>query len=268
MPGPATSRGTTARSGGCTGSPVGRSSWAERRRRERARCRLRTSSANSSLTGPSNVTLANWGVAPTSVPAKSGNALDSLRERLMVQNQYANRGGAESLWITHTVANPGNAGLTSPRWYQFNVTGDAIWRGLLHVSHVVEIFVPLPQPGGPPEVVDRDRVHPRLGRPHRQVAIEGMQTPDVGQDHDPGRSVIGCHRLERRELRAVGRAQHEVARTCEVGCSRDRWQRRPGVWFVTHPASQYCRRTRTDRRRFGIEPRNRTDGDALGRTQG
>ena len=82
--------------------------------------------ANSSLTGPSNVTLANWGVAPTSVPAKSGNALDSLRERLMVQNQYTNLNGAESLWITHTVANPGNAGLTSPRWYQFNVTGNTV----------------------------------------------------------------------------------------------------------------------------------------------
>jgi hypothetical protein len=80
------------------------------------------STANSTLTGPSNVTLASWGTAPTSVPAKNGNALDTLRERLMVQNQYTNRGG-ESLWLTHTVANPGNASLTSPRWYQINVTG-------------------------------------------------------------------------------------------------------------------------------------------------
>ena len=78
--------------------------------------------ANSTLTGPSNVTLASWGVAPTSVPAKNGNALDTLYERLMVQSQYTNRTGAESLWLTHTVANPSNSSLASPRWYQINVT--------------------------------------------------------------------------------------------------------------------------------------------------
>src|SRR5262249_23964653 len=79
--------------------------------------------ANSTLTGPSSVTLANWGTAPASVAVKSGNALDTLRERLMVQNQYTNLAGSESLWLTHTVANPSNAALTSPRWYQMSVTG-------------------------------------------------------------------------------------------------------------------------------------------------
>jgi carboxypeptidase family protein len=79
--------------------------------------------ANSTLTGPSAVTLASWGVAGTSVPAKNGNALDTLRERLMVQSQYTNFGGNESIWLTHTVANPNNSGLTSPRWYQINVSG-------------------------------------------------------------------------------------------------------------------------------------------------
>jgi hypothetical protein len=83
-------------------------------------------SANSTLTGPFNVTLASWGVAPTSVPAKNGNALDSLRERLMVQNQYTNRSGVESLWLAHSVANPLNTALTSPRWYQLNVTGGTV----------------------------------------------------------------------------------------------------------------------------------------------
>jgi Carboxypeptidase regulatory-like domain/Bacterial Ig domain len=82
--------------------------------------------ANSTLTGPSNVTLATWGVAGTSVPAKNGNALDTLRERLMVQSQYTNQGGTESVWLAHTVANPGNAALTSPRWYQINVTGGTV----------------------------------------------------------------------------------------------------------------------------------------------
>jgi len=82
--------------------------------------------ANSTLTGPSNVPLATWGVAGTSVPAKNGNALDTLRERLMVQSQYTNLGGGESLWLTHTVANPNNAALTSPRWYQLDVTGGTV----------------------------------------------------------------------------------------------------------------------------------------------
>ena len=79
--------------------------------------------ANSTLTGPSNVTLATWGVAPSTVPAKNGNALDTLQERLMVQSQYTNRAGVESLWLTHTVANPSNSAMTSPRWYQVDVTG-------------------------------------------------------------------------------------------------------------------------------------------------
>jgi hypothetical protein len=82
--------------------------------------------ANSTLTGPSNVTLASWGVAPTSVPAKNGTALDTLRERLMVQSQYINQSGTESLYLTHTVANPSDPTLTSPRWYQINVTGGTV----------------------------------------------------------------------------------------------------------------------------------------------
>jgi carboxypeptidase family protein len=85
-----------------------------------------TNTANSTLTGPSNVTLATWGVGPATIPAKNGNALDTLRERLMVQSQYTNLAGVESLWLTHTVANPGNAALTSPRWYQLNVTGGTV----------------------------------------------------------------------------------------------------------------------------------------------
>jgi hypothetical protein len=85
-----------------------------------------SNTASSTLTGPSNVSLATWGVAGNSVPVRSGNALDTMHERLMVQSQYANRGGVESLWLTHTVANPGNAALASPRWYQLNVTGGTV----------------------------------------------------------------------------------------------------------------------------------------------
>ncbi len=49
--------------------------------------------------------------------------MDTLNERLMMQAQYANIGGVESLWLTHTVANAGATSLAAPRWYQINVTG-------------------------------------------------------------------------------------------------------------------------------------------------
>jgi len=94
-----------------------------------------TNTANSTVTGPSNVTLASWTAAPIAAPAKSGNGLDTLYERLMVQNQYTNLSGTESLWLTHTVANPGNTSLTAPRWYQLNVTnGTVITTGPLQQS--------------------------------------------------------------------------------------------------------------------------------------
>src|SRR4030095_15748705 len=93
--------------------------------------------ANSTLTGPSNVTLASWGVAPSTVPAKNGNALDTLRERLMVQSQYTNRAGGESLWLTHTVAHPQNSSFASPRWYQIQIdpaNGNVVTSGPLQQS--------------------------------------------------------------------------------------------------------------------------------------
>jgi len=42
---------------------------------------------------------------------------------LMMQNQYRNIGGTESLWLTHTA---GSGGVTGIRWYQLNVTGSAV----------------------------------------------------------------------------------------------------------------------------------------------
>lgn len=86
--------------------------------------------STSTLTGPFNVTTpTNWsqftgasGRAPT--PA---NALDTLYPRLMVQNQYSNISGVESLWDSHTV---GASGATSAqaavRYYQVGVTGGTV----------------------------------------------------------------------------------------------------------------------------------------------
>lgn len=86
--------------------------------------------STSTLTGPFNtITPSNWsqftgasGRAPT--PA---NALDTLYPRLMVQNQYSNISGVESLWNSHTV---GASGATSAqaavRFYQVGVTGGTV----------------------------------------------------------------------------------------------------------------------------------------------
>ncbi len=79
--------------------------------------------ANSTFTGPTLVTAASYTLPPDTIPALSGNALDSLSDRLMMQNQYRNIGGTESLWITHTAGSGGVAGI---RWYQLNVTGSVI----------------------------------------------------------------------------------------------------------------------------------------------
>src|SRR5258708_16833656 len=44
----------------------------------------------------------------------------------MVQNQYTNFSGTESLWVPHTVRRQNTSGLAAPRWYQANVTGGTV----------------------------------------------------------------------------------------------------------------------------------------------
>jgi len=45
----------------------------------------------------------------------------------MVQNQYTNIGGVESLWDSHTpCAAATTAGFAAPRWYQVDVTGGTV----------------------------------------------------------------------------------------------------------------------------------------------
>jgi hypothetical protein len=60
------------------------------------------------------------------VPEKQGNNLDTLSYRLMMQNQYTNIGGKESLWLTHTVGSGGTPNVAQVRWYQLPVTGGTI----------------------------------------------------------------------------------------------------------------------------------------------
>ena len=81
--------------------------------------------ANSTLTGPANVALSTWSVAATTVPTPNGNSIETLREHAMMQLQYTNLGGVESLWATHTVAATTTSN-TAARWYQINVTGGTV----------------------------------------------------------------------------------------------------------------------------------------------
>jgi hypothetical protein len=83
-----------------------------------------TTPANSTFTGPTNTSISTFNVGPGTVPELGGNALDTLSYRLMMQNQYTNQNGRESLWLTHTVGNGGT--VAQVRWYELPVTGGAI----------------------------------------------------------------------------------------------------------------------------------------------
>ncbi|MGA2001516.1 MAG: discoidin domain-containing protein [Terriglobales bacterium] len=91
-----------------------------------------TSTSTSTFSGPFTSLTPTWWAqylnsSATTVPSPA-NRLDSLYPRLMVQNQYTNLGGAESLWTSHTVGagNP-TSNVTSAqaavRYYQVKVTG-------------------------------------------------------------------------------------------------------------------------------------------------
>jgi hypothetical protein len=82
--------------------------------------------ASSTFTGPTNVPIATFNVGPSTVPEKGGNNLDTLSYRLMMQNQYTNLNGTESLWLTHTVGSGGTPNVAKVRWYQLPVTGGTI----------------------------------------------------------------------------------------------------------------------------------------------
>ena len=86
--------------------------------------------ANSTFMGPSDSSTAStWAPPPNTVPSKSGNALDTLAIRLMMQNQYTNIGGVESLWDAHTVQGSSSS-QAAVRWYQVPVTGGTVGSAL------------------------------------------------------------------------------------------------------------------------------------------
>lgn len=81
------------------------------------------------LTGPTNVAVTTYRLAPylaPYVPQLAGETVDTIGDRLMMQNQYRNIGGVESLWNMHTVIVPTAGPQTAIRWYQLNVTGGTV----------------------------------------------------------------------------------------------------------------------------------------------
>jgi len=80
----------------------------------------------STFTGPDTPLAAtSWPNAAVANAAQPGTAtlLDVLQIRAMVQNQYTNFAGTESLWLPHTVRRGNTSGFAAPRWYQVDVTG-------------------------------------------------------------------------------------------------------------------------------------------------
>jgi hypothetical protein len=105
----------------------------------------------STFTGPdvpiSTTSWPNAGVA--NAPSLGGSSLDVLQIRAMMQNQYSNIGGAESLWTTHTVRRGNTTGFAAPRWYQVNVTGGTVAANILQAAtwdpdaaNVMHRFIP------------------------------------------------------------------------------------------------------------------------------
>ncbi len=106
----------------------------------------------STFTGPDQPLAAtSWPNASVANAAQPGTAtlLDVLSIRAMVQHQYTNIGGTESLWIPHTVRRGNTSGFAAPRWYQANVTGGTVAANLVQAAtwdpdaaNVINRFMP------------------------------------------------------------------------------------------------------------------------------
>lgn len=83
----------------------------------------------STFTGPDTpIAATSWPNAAVANAPQPGTAtlLDVLQIRAMMQNQYTNLGGTESLWVPHTVRRGNTSGFAAPRWYQVDVTGGTV----------------------------------------------------------------------------------------------------------------------------------------------
>jgi hypothetical protein len=83
---------------------------------------------NSTFTGPTTVSQTAYGCCtfPRIITPVAASTLDSLADRAMMQAQYRNIGGVESLWVTHTVPAANNTLPELTQWAQINVTGGIV----------------------------------------------------------------------------------------------------------------------------------------------
>lgn len=77
----------------------------------------------STFTGPTNVSQTAYALSFPLVPTPA-NSVDSLSDRVMMQVQYRNISGTESLWVNHTV--PVTASPYEIQWAQIDVTGSTV----------------------------------------------------------------------------------------------------------------------------------------------
>src|SRR6476659_8384370 len=93
--------------------------------------------STSTFTGPQTQLAPNcWPNATPANASTTANSADTLQIRAMAQAQYSNLGGAESLWVDHTVrrgvsatnttCNAPTTGNATVRWYQATVTGGTV----------------------------------------------------------------------------------------------------------------------------------------------
>ncbi len=88
-----------------------------------------TNGANTTFSGPTNIPVASFSPAcagGTCIPQpQTGQRLDSLGDRLMYRLAYRNRGGVESLVVTHSVkvGKQRLSSYTGVRWYEIGITG-------------------------------------------------------------------------------------------------------------------------------------------------
>ena len=84
--------------------------------------------STSTFSGPDTpLNATSWPNAQVpNAPSLGGNSLDVLQIRAMVQAQYMNIGGTESIWVSHTVRRQNTTGFAAPRWYQIDVTGGTV----------------------------------------------------------------------------------------------------------------------------------------------
>ena len=83
--------------------------------------------ASSTFTGPTNVSQTTYSLAAATSPVPSpGIAIETLRDRMMMQVQYRNISGVESIWVNHSTGTTSAITPIGIQWAQINVSGGTV----------------------------------------------------------------------------------------------------------------------------------------------